>query len=242
GAPADNGDGEDPADTGEGGNRRRRRGRRGRGRGRGENGDGQNGDSGQDEALTDDHPDTGEGGRDSADFGDDGGDASRRGNGSCASEPASGSPRRRRRRGRGGGGSGSGSDDSRGGNDDPPQTEVHERDPKRRSGRGGQGSGTSSDEVQGITGSTRLEAKRQRRRDGREAGRRRQPILSESEFLARRESVDRVMVVREKARTEGHGLMTQVGVLEDKVLVEHFVTTESARSMVGNVYLGRVQN
>src|SRR5699024_5112508 len=50
------------------------------------------------------------------------------------------------------------------------------------------------------------------------------------------------MVVREKARTEGHGLMTQVGVLEDKVLVEHFVTTESARSMVGNVYLGRVQN
>ena len=240
GAPADNGDGEDPADTGEGGNRRRRRGRRGRGRGRGENGDGQNGDSGQDEAETDDHPDTGEGGRDSSDSGDEGGDASGGGNGS--SETPSGSRRRRRRRRRGGGGSGSGSDDSRGGNDDPPQTEVHERDPKRRSGRGGQGSGTSSDEVQGITGSTRLEAKRQRRRDGREAGRRRQPILSESEFLARRESVDRVMVVREKARTEGHGLMTQVGVLEDKVLVEHFVTTESARSMVGNVYLGRVQN
>ena len=50
------------------------------------------------------------------------------------------------------------------------------------------------------------------------------------------------MVVREKARVDGKGLMTQVGVLEDKVLVEHFVTTESARSMVGNVYLGRVQN
>ncbi|MEW1937833.1 UNVERIFIED_ORG: ribonuclease E [Dietzia maris] len=151
----------------------------------------------------------------------------------------SGSRRRRRRRRRSGG---SGSDDTQTSNDDPPQTEVHEREARRRSGRGGQGSGTSSDEVQGITGSTRLEAKRQRRRDGREAGRRRQPILSESEFLARREAVDRVMVVREKQRGDGKGVMTQVGVLEDKVLVEHFVTTESARSMVGNVYLGRVQN
>ncbi|MBC7306424.1 MAG: Rne/Rng family ribonuclease, partial [Dietzia sp.] len=151
----------------------------------------------------------------------------------------SGSRRRRRRRRRGGG---SGADDAQTSSDDPPHTEVHERDSRRRTGRGGQGSGTSSDEVQGITGSTRLEAKRQRRRDGREAGRRRQPILSEAEFLARREAVDRVMVVREKQRTDGKGLMTQVGVLEDKVLVEHFVTTESARSMVGNVYLGRVQN
>ncbi|MBS7546666.1 Rne/Rng family ribonuclease [Dietzia massiliensis] len=151
----------------------------------------------------------------------------------------SGSRRRRRRRRRGGG---SGADDAQTSSDDPPHTEVHERDPRRRTGRAGQGSSTSSDEVQGITGSTRLEAKRQRRRDGREAGRRRQPILSEAEFLARREAVDRVMVVREKQRTDGKGLMTQVGVLEDKVLVEHFVTTESARSMVGNVYLGRVQN
>ncbi|MCT2264968.1 Rne/Rng family ribonuclease [Dietzia cinnamea] len=158
------------------------------------------------------------------------------------SDDSSGAPsgsRRRRRRRRGGG---SGADDAQTSSDDPPHTEVHERDSRRRTGRGGQGSGTSSDEVQGITGSTRLEAKRQRRRDGREAGRRRQPILSEAEFLARREAVDRVMVVREKQRTDGKGLMTQVGVLEDKVLVEHFVTTESARSMVGNVYLGRVQN
>ncbi|KAA0917141.1 Rne/Rng family ribonuclease [Dietzia sp. ANT_WB102] len=151
----------------------------------------------------------------------------------------SGSRRRRRRRRRSGG---SGSDDPQTTSDDPAHTEVHEREARRRPARGGQGSDTSSDEVQGITGSTRLEAKRQRRRDGREAGRRRQPILSESEFLARRESVDRVMVVREKQRGDGKGLMTQVGVLEDKVLVEHFVTTESARSMVGNVYLGRVQN
>ena len=178
---------------------------------------------------------------------DDSDDRSGSGNGSSGDDSdgtdstPSGSRRRRRRRRRNGG-SGTGADESRGANDEPSHTEIHERDGRRRSGRGGQGSGTGADEVQGITGSTRLEAKRQRRRDGREAGRRRQPILSESEFLARRESVDRVMVVREKPRVDGKGIMTQVGVLEDKVLVEHFVTTESARSMVGNVYLGRVQN
>ncbi|MGH3751616.1 MAG: Rne/Rng family ribonuclease, partial [Pseudonocardiaceae bacterium] len=87
-----------------------------------------------------------------------------------------------------------------------------------------------------IRGSTRLEAKRQRRRDGREAGRRRAPILSESEFLTRREAVERTMVVRE------HPERTQIGVLEDDVLVEHFVTAAGSGSLVGNVYLGRVQN
>src|SRR5437764_938586 len=92
------------------------------------------------------------------------------------------------------------------------------------------------DEVQGVSGSTRLEAKRQRRRDGREQRRTRPPILSESEFLARREAVDRTMVVRQK------GDRTQIAVLEDRVLVEHYVTRATAGSMVGNVYLGRVQN
>ena len=118
--------------------------------------------------------------------------------------------------------------------DDPPNTVVHEREPRNKSR-------APRDEVQGISGSTRLEAKRQRRRDGRDAGRRRPPILTESEFLARRESVDRVMVVREKATPE-HPLTTQVAVLEDGILVEHFVTSSATASMVGNVYLGRVQN
>ncbi|MFC6344127.1 Rne/Rng family ribonuclease, partial [Nocardioides hankookensis] len=85
-------------------------------------------------------------------------------------------------------------------------------------------------------GSTRLEAKKQRRREGREAGRRRAPIVSEAEFLARRESVDRVMVVRQRED------LTQIGVLEDKVLVEHYVARASQTSLIGNVYLGRVQN
>src|SRR5205823_5599211 len=77
---------------------------------------------------------------------------------------------------------------------------------------------------------------RQRRRDSRDTGRRRAPILTEAEFLARREAVDRVMAVRQK------GDRTQIGVLEDGVLVEHYVTRASAASMVGNVYLGKVQN
>ena len=91
------------------------------------------------------------------------------------------------------------------------------------------------DEVTGVRGSTRLEAKRQRRREGREAGRRR-TIITEAEFLARRESVERVMVVRAR---QGR---TQIGVLEDGVLVEHYVSRETSSSMAGNIYLGRVQN
>jgi len=90
-------------------------------------------------------------------------------------------------------------------------------------------------EPQRIKGSTRLEAKKQRRRDGREAGRRR-PVVTEAEFLARRESVDREMIVRSK-----NGRI-QIGVLEDKILAEHYVARSQDASLIGNVYLGRVQN
>ncbi len=90
-------------------------------------------------------------------------------------------------------------------------------------------------EPQKVRGSTRLEAKKQRRRDGRDAGRRR-TVITESEFLARRESVDREMIVRTTADR------IQIGVLEDKVLVEHYVARSSESSLIGNVYLGRVQN
>lgn len=90
-------------------------------------------------------------------------------------------------------------------------------------------------EPQKVKGSTRLEAKKQRRRDGREAGRRRS-VVTESEFLARREAVDRTMVVREKDDR------IQIGVLEDNVLVEHYVARSSEASLIGNVYLGKVQN
>jgi ribonuclease E len=107
---------------------------------------------------------------------------------------------------------------------------------RRRNRRKGEAGGDSLDEgVTALSGSTRLEAKRQRRREGRDLGRRRVEI-TEAEFLARREAVARRMVVRE---ADGR---TQIAVLEDDVLVEHYVARRTQRSMVGNVYLGRVQN
>ncbi|MEY4312056.1 MAG: hypothetical protein RLZZ571_826 [Actinomycetota bacterium] len=90
--------------------------------------------------------------------------------------------------------------------------------------------------VSGDSSSTRIDAKRQRRRDGRDHGRRRAPILTESEFLARRENVERVMVVRQQ------GERTQIAVVEDGTLVEHYINQSSSGSLIGNVYVGRVQN
>ncbi len=126
-----------------------------------------------------------------------------------------GTSRRRRRRRR------SGEDAA----DDSGGTTTRVRQPRAK-----------KETITSVEGSTRIEAKKQRRREGREAGRRRPPILSESEFLARRESVERVMAIRQR------GEVTQIAVLEDNILVEHYVALESQSSIIGNVYLGRVQN
>ncbi|MBO3083933.1 Rne/Rng family ribonuclease [Cellulomonas fengjieae] len=132
-------------------------------------------------------------------------------------------------------------DDSTGEGDSSSRRRRRRRRGSSRGDSGDQGEArpartrAPSDEVTALRGSTRLEAKRQRRRDGRDAGRRRQ-IITESEFLARRESVDRAMIVREKNNR------TQIAVLEDGVLVEHYVSNQAQASTVGNVYLGRVQN
>lgn len=202
--------GTDDADSDSASRRRRRRGRRGRGRGKAggdaEDGSAEQGDDVRDES---DEQDSSDGPTEDATDEEPGESVARR--------------RRRRRRRRDGG-----DEDTVLGEDDPPDTVVHVRDSKSTP--------IVEDEVQSIRGSTRLEAKRQRRRDGREAGRRRVAILSESEFLARREAVARTMVVRE------HPERTQIAVLEDDILVEHFVTTSGSGSLVGNVYLGRVQN
>ncbi|OLR95351.1 translation initiation factor IF-2 N-terminal domain-containing protein [Actinokineospora bangkokensis] len=239
-------------DEGAGG-RRRRRGRRGRGRGKGaaddaEQGDGEQGDEAADEAEAEEPapaPTRSRGRGSKADRAakaekaepakDEQADAEDTADADAedASSPdagddgdAGGSRRRRRRRRRKGG------DDEDASTDDPPNTVVHVREVRDEKAE----AASAREEVRGVRGSTRLEAKRQRRRDGREAGRRRAPILSEAEFLARREAVDRAMVVRE------HPDRTQIGVLEDGVLVEHFVTSAGSGSLVGNVFLGRVQN
>jgi ribonuclease E len=229
-ADSDTDSDEDEGDD-ESSRRRRRRGRRGRGRGKG----GQGEDSGEasDGEQSDEESGT-SGKQDKQEKQGKQGKQSKKADAESEDEDAGpaetaegddedgGSRRRRRRRRRK-----SSSDDGSNDDGDPPNTVTHVRDSRQEASR---------DEVRSVRGSTRLEAKRQRRRDGRDAGRRRVPILSEAEFLARRESVDRKMVVREA------GDQVQIGVLEDDVLVEHFVTSSGSGSLVGNVYLGRVQN
>ncbi|WP_020660988.1 translation initiation factor IF-2 N-terminal domain-containing protein [Amycolatopsis benzoatilytica] len=210
---------ERPDEEGEDANsrRRRRRGRRGRGRGKG-----------GDEASSENEDETGEEQPAAAKEAEKPEEAETEADTEDEAETEGGSKRRRRRRRRKGGDEDAAETAT---GDDPPNTVTHVRQAKAA-----EAERPARDEVRSVRGSTRLEAKRQRRRDGREAGRRRAPILSEAEFLARRESVERTMVVAEK------GDSTQIGVLEDGVLVEHFVTSSGTGSIVGNVYLGRVQN
>ena len=199
-------DDDDEPDSSEGGGRRRRRRRGGRRRRR----------TGSDDEPANETDGDGE-------SGDSEGEATAEEGSDEASEDGDGeggSRRRRRRRRRRGEDTGTAADD-------PTEVVVRVREPRRSK---------ASNEVTGIEGSTRMEAKRQRRRDGREAGRRRAPILSEAEFLARRESVARKMIIRQRED------LAQIAVLEDDILVEHYVDRDSAASLIGNVYLGRVQN
>ena len=226
--PAD-ADSDDPTDAGEGEGegegddnapRRRRRRRGGRRRRRGaDSEDGADTDSdGEDSDESDDSDDSDENGE-STDDDDTEGDA---GDGATATS----SRRRRRRRRRG--------EDTGAETEEGVDVVVKVREP--RTTRTRTSSESAADQITGIEGSTRMEAKRQRRREGRAAGRRRAPILSEAEFLARREAVDRQMLIRQADD------YTQIAVMEDGVLVEHYVDRASSASLIGNVYLGRVQN
>ncbi len=227
---ADEGTGEDQAGADSSGRgRRRRRGRRGRGRvtddaaesadsARAEDTD-EDGAAGGADSDTATEPESGE-----APGSDESDETDERATGST------GNRRRRRRRRRV-----TGEDGPR--EDDPDNTVVHVREPRLSgvSGSIGAAGSSASSEVQGVRGSTRLEAKRQRRRDSRDT-RRRPQILTEAEFLARRESVERVMAVRQR------GDLAQVALLEDGILVEHFVSRAGSDSMIGSVFLGKVQN
>ncbi len=113
--------------------------------------------------------------------------------------------------------------------DDPPNTVTRVRAPRAAT------EAPVNNRVTSVKGSTRLEAKKQRRRESRDTGRRR-TVITEAEFLARRESVDRQMIVRQRDDR------IQIGVLEDGVLAEHFVSKTQQDSLIGNVYLGKVQN
>ncbi|MFD3399890.1 ribonuclease E/G [Kribbella sp. NPDC058693] len=205
---------EDGEEGGEGTRRRRRR--RG-GRRRRKSGDGAD-DNADDQSDDEDEHDSQDAEQD-ADASDDG-DQDGAADSDEDGEAGSSSRRRRRRRRRKG-------EDSAASPDDPDETVVRVREPRSK---------TVNNEITAVEGSTRLEAKKQRRREGRAAGRRRAPIVTEAEFLARRESVERTMVIRSRED------LTQIAVSEDNVLVEHYVTTAEQTSLIGNVYLGRVQN
>ncbi|NAZ88314.1 Rne/Rng family ribonuclease, partial [Kineococcus indalonis] len=219
-------EGEEGEEGDEDGAPRRRRRRGGRGR-RGRSREDAERSEEEDEAPEDADEDAEEGADEAAEAEVDAADEDEE---AAEAEESSGSSRRRRRRRRRGGAG----ESEEPAPDDPPNTVVRVREP-RRARSTGTGSGTGEDEITALKGSTRLEAKKQRRREGREHGRRR-AILTEAEFLARRESVERVMVVREE---DG---VTQIGVLEDGILVEHYGARKAQTTMVGNVYLGRVQN
>ena len=186
-------------------------------KGRGTKGGGTKGDTAKDASSKEGSTEDGE--SKDKDAGD---DAATDAEGSSGSGSSSSRRRRRRRRK---------TDTSEGEprNDDPEETVVRVRESR-----------SSEKHITATKGSTRVEAKKQRRRDGRDSGRRRPTIMSESEFLARRESVERVMVVRQRGDSEQP--LTQIAVLEDGMLVEHYVDQGTQRSIIGNIYLGKVQN
>ncbi len=167
--------------------------------------------------------------------------------------------RRRRRGGRGRRKGGADSAETQAENSTTPSAEVseesttHRRRRRRRASGEGVVPGETVEEDGVITvvkvrevreKAPRVEARRGRRdraerperREYREPYRRRGTIITDSEFLARREHVDREMVVRQIDDR------IQIAVIEDKVMVEHYVNRNSNVSYVGNVYLGRVQN
>ena len=169
--------------------------------------------------------------------------------------------RRRRRGGRGRRKGGADSSETQNENvattaDDSEESTTHRRRRRRRASGDGVVPGETVEEDGVITvvkvrevreKAPRVEARRGRRdrsdrsergerREYREPYRRRGTIITDSEFLARRENVDREMVVRQIDDR------IQIAVIEDKVMVEHYVNRNSNVSYVGNVYLGRVQN
>ena len=189
--------------------RRRRRGGRGRRR-PGERPDGQEGqESTQENENSNENP-----------AGEDGSEAS-------------GTHRRRRRRARGVDVDGNAIEETI--DEDGVKTVVkvrEPREPKQREDRPDRNDRNNRRD----RGRDRNDRNNRRDREPRDFVRRRGTIITEGEFLARRENVDRIMLVRQT------GDRTQIAVLEDKIMVEHYVNRNSNISYVGNVYLGKVQN
>ena len=190
--------------------RRRRRGGRGRRRGGRDAGEtSEDRDNDTDEVL-------------------DAGDISEEGEDSQTSTPR----RRRRRRAKGDGATPGETIE-----EDGVITVVKVREPRERKAREDQPTRPDRNDRGGRNRSRNDRGGRSRNdREPRDFVRRRGTVITESEFLARRENVERQMLVRQT------GDRTQIAVLEDKIMVEHYVNRNSNISYVGNVYLGKVQN
>ncbi len=168
--------------------------------------------------------------------------------------------RGRRRRGRRGGSRGRGNAENAGTQQSHDDDHATTKDESTKHNKGGESTGAVSekparedknskhesvekiDEPRGLRGSSRLEAQRRRRNELREETRKTERIVSASEFQERRDAITRKMVVCERPRMDGPGTVTQLGLLEDDVLVEHFVNADNQGSIIGNIYLGRVEN
>jgi Ribonuclease G/E len=237
-------DGDDDARGGGDGKRRRRRGRRGRGgKGRGK-GRGRGGDQG--------------GAQDGSAAAADGGPAAAE---EATGQPATDEPASERdatgddagesgdRDGKGSGrrGSGKGSGDGGGGKGGSARGSgrgsTKGRDGSARSGsaddRGRDGADDEGSVEAAIAkGGTRMAAKRGRRGngDGRSGRQQRPGGVPEEVRRAILEGPPRTMLVT--ARED----RTQIAVLEDRTVVEHYVTRKEDVTYVGNIYMARVQN
>ena len=149
------------------------------------------------------------------------------------SSETGGTHRRRRRRARGADADGNATEEII--DEDGVKTVVKVREPREQKQREDRPDRNDRNNRR-DRGRDRNDRNNRRDREPRDFVRRRGTIITEGEFLARRENVDRIMLVRQT------GDRTQIAVLEDKIMVEHYVNRNSNISYVGNVYLGKVQN
>ena len=212
----------------------RRRSRGGRGRGRGGSGSGSGTASSNDTATTEAKPGT-ETSRESPDGQTPGGtpEGTPEGTMDGTTGTRTGTRRRRSR-----GGRGRGKAKPAGETAEAAEADGQEPAPKRRSAAAKTTTRKKTEQPKKAKAEPKTDeseraapTRLRRQRQGRTTVRRRR----ESMPIVPRVT-DKLMVITQ------HGERDQIAVLEERELVQHYVTRAGARSMVGNVYLGRVQN
>jgi Ribonuclease G/E len=221
--------------SGEGSRRRRRgrRGRGGRGRGRGKG-------RGQERDATSTPDDEGEAIEPAA---SDAGASSEAAEGARVADADRGQARERGGRGDGKGGNAKGSGNGKGKGKGNGDGKGNGRDGREDTGKAGaEGDDDTSDEAAVeaaiAKGGTRVAAKRGRRGGGGNGrGRQQRPGgVPEEVRRAILEGPPRTMLVTSREDR------TQIAVLEDRTVVEHYVTRKEDVTYVGNIYMARVQN